>query len=171
MPTKNSENDAFQQWRETGEGIENLTELLKLHAHKVTRQVLKDADDDIAMEAICKVLEKGKTFKDESQFSSWFHAIVVNLCKDELRRRKQRAEVPLSEAEEGWSQRHWGPLIEKLKERISPTEAKFFDLWTLQGLSEPQLVKEMQMTFQQVHNMKELIRYQARKLYANETSK
>ena len=51
---------------------------------------------DVAQEAFVKAYQGLGGFRHESQFSTWLYRIVMNLCKDFLRRKKTRpADEPL----------------------------------------------------------------------------
>ncbi len=50
-----------------------------------------DSVDDIAQEVLITVYKNLKSFRFESQFSTWLYRITVNKCKDHLRRVKIRS--------------------------------------------------------------------------------
>ena len=50
---------------------------------------------DIAQEAFVKAYENLTTFKAESRFFTWLYRILINLCKDFLRKKKVRGFVLL----------------------------------------------------------------------------
>jgi len=47
---------------------------------------------DVAQEAFVKAYENLASFKEESRFYTWFYRVLVNHCKDFLRRKKGRRE-------------------------------------------------------------------------------
>jgi len=51
--------------------------------------------DDIAQEAFIRAFSAIGKFKQQSAFSTWLYRIAVNVCQDELKRRK-RAPQPMS---------------------------------------------------------------------------
>jgi RNA polymerase sigma-70 factor (ECF subfamily) len=55
---------------------------------------------DAAQEAFLKAYRALPGFKGEARFSSWLYQIVMNLCRDRLRRRKGRHLVSLEALEE-----------------------------------------------------------------------
>jgi len=57
----------------------------------------RDLARDIAQEAFVRVHRQLKSFDMSRTFSTWLRRITVNLCIDELRRRRRRTEVPLDE--------------------------------------------------------------------------
>jgi RNA polymerase sigma-70 factor (ECF subfamily) len=62
---------------------------------------------DIAQESFLKAYAALSTYRREMPFTAWLRAIVINLCYDELRRRKRRPEElvgDFTEEEHGWMQ-------------------------------------------------------------------
>ena len=55
----------------------------------------RDDADDIAQEAFIRAFSAISKFKQRSSFSTWLYRIAVNVCHDELKRRK-RAPQPMS---------------------------------------------------------------------------
>ena len=51
--------------------------------------------EDVAQEAFARVFSHRRDFDPAARFSTWLWRIAVNLCRDELRRRGRKAEVPL----------------------------------------------------------------------------
>jgi RNA polymerase sigma-70 factor (ECF subfamily) len=56
--------------------------------------------EDLTQEAFSRVFVRRKDFQQDSRFSTWLWRIALNLCYDELRRRKRRGEQPV-ENEDG----------------------------------------------------------------------
>merc|ERR1711941_183228 len=52
--------------------------------------------DDMAQESLIKAFKSIHQFKANAKFSTWLYRIVMNTCKDELRKRKD-VTVPLEE--------------------------------------------------------------------------
>lgn len=83
--------------------------LIKTHqvvAYNVALRILGNPEDakDAAQEALIKVFKSIKSFKVESQFSTWLYRIVVNTCNDYLRKENRRSHLSLDqriEAKEG----------------------------------------------------------------------
>ncbi len=62
---------------------------------------------DLAQESFLKAFAALPSYRAEMPFGAWLRAIVVNLCYDELRRRRRRPEEPLGDftgAEREWMQ-------------------------------------------------------------------
>jgi RNA polymerase sigma-70 factor (ECF subfamily) len=45
---------------------------------------------DIGQEALVRIFKKIKEFNGEASFKTWLYRVVTNICRDELRRRKNR---------------------------------------------------------------------------------
>jgi len=77
--------------------------------HRFVHRMIPRSDDarDVCQETFLRVLRKADRFKEGSRFSTWMYQIALNLCRDQLRRRKR-----------------WGLLLAEDKEiddRIAPT--------------------------------------------------
>jgi len=73
--------------------IQSFEELIKKHqkfAYNVALKYLKDPVDaeDVTQEALIKAFKYLKNFNKNSKFSTWLYRIVINTCKDELRKTK-----------------------------------------------------------------------------------
>lgn len=81
-------------------------ELLKRHKEKVRNIIYvtlsnTDAIDDIAQEVFITVYKHLKTFRFESQFTTWLYRITINKCKDHLRKKNiRKIFLPLKDDEE-----------------------------------------------------------------------
>lgn len=69
-----------------------LVAIYQERAVRVAYSFLGNFEDarDIAQDAFIKAHEKISSFKAESRFYTWFYRILVNLCKDFLRKKKVR---------------------------------------------------------------------------------
>ena len=73
--------------------IDSFEQLIKKHqqfAYNVALKYLKDPADaeDATQEALIKAFRYLKSFNKNSKFSTWLYRIVINTCKDELRKQK-----------------------------------------------------------------------------------
>jgi RNA polymerase sigma-70 factor (ECF subfamily) len=59
--------------------------------------------EDLAQEAFARLFARRKHYRPVARFSTFIRRIAVNLCYDELRRRKRRSECPL---EDGGGEAH-----------------------------------------------------------------
>lgn len=67
-----------------------LVEKYKKQAYFLALGIVGNADDayDISQEAFLRVYSSAKTFDDSQKFFPWFYAIVANLCRNLLRKRR-----------------------------------------------------------------------------------
>lgn len=92
----------------------------QVYAYNIAYRMLGNTEDakDITQEALIKVYKSISKFKETSNFSTWLYRIVMNTCKDELKKRK---EVTLSLDKEIETQD--GTLsIEIGDERLNPSK-------------------------------------------------
>ncbi|HSH93545.1 MAG TPA: sigma-70 family RNA polymerase sigma factor [Roseimicrobium sp.] len=68
---------------------------------RLCERMLCDAHrgEDVAQEAFARVFARRKDFQPTGKFSTWLWRIAINLCHDELRRRKRRPEHPIEDEE------------------------------------------------------------------------
>jgi RNA polymerase sigma-70 factor, ECF subfamily len=64
-------------------------------AHKMLRD--SAAVEDAFQETFLRVYRRRKSFNQGSRFRPWLYQICLNVCRDQLRRKKRRQEVQLSE--------------------------------------------------------------------------
>lgn len=99
-PPAELENRAYARWKEDKSDalLLELLSLLKTHATRVSwiilRQNSPDFTESMALQVVCE-LEK---FDERSQFSTWAHGIMRNLCYGERRNQKKRRETALEAA-------------------------------------------------------------------------
>lgn len=72
------------------ESFEKLIERHQRTAYNVALRMMGNEEDakDATQEALIKAFRAIKTFREESGFSTWLYRIVMNTCKDELKKRK-----------------------------------------------------------------------------------
>lgn len=71
------------------------------YIYSIAMGVFRNAEDaaDMTQEAFIHLFRVLPSFRGETRFSTWLYRVVMNLCYDELRRRKRRPQ-PTGEAEE-----------------------------------------------------------------------
>ena len=64
-------------------------------AYNIALNYLKDIDEaeDATQEALIKAFKYLKNFHMESKFSTWLYRIVINTCKDELRKKSKENNI------------------------------------------------------------------------------
>ncbi|MFL5804246.1 MAG: RNA polymerase sigma factor [Roseiflexaceae bacterium] len=82
-----------------------LTQLIVSQQHyvySIAMSVLKNPDDaaDLAQEAFMRLFRALPQYNGESRFTTWLYRLVVNLGRDELRRRGRQVPIALSAADE-----------------------------------------------------------------------
>ncbi|MFQ3663229.1 MAG: sigma-70 family RNA polymerase sigma factor [Chloroflexaceae bacterium] len=74
------------------------------YVYSIAMSVLKNPEDaaDLTQEAFIRLFRTLPQYNGESRFTTWLYRLVVNLCRDELRRRGRQVPVapPTSEDEE-----------------------------------------------------------------------
>lgn len=83
-----------------------LAELVRRHQRRALQLAYRSLGDwhlaeDVVQESFLRVNRAAAKYRPDAQFTTWFYRIVVNLCMDELRKRRRRAETTteaLSEA-------------------------------------------------------------------------
>jgi RNA polymerase sigma-70 factor (ECF subfamily) len=129
-----SELDELVQRCQRGE-LAAFTELFRRYEARIYRLAVtilrheRDAED--AVQDVClRVFERIKRYRAESSFDTWLTAVIVNVCRDRLRRQKVRRALPLGwlygeasdenvvETVADWMQRQtlWA-LVDRLEEK------------------------------------------------------
>ncbi len=80
--------------------LDAFTELFHLCKERVYRLALailrNDQDaEDVTQDVFLRVFRQVEDFRDQSAFITWLTAIVVNACRDKLRRQRLRRAIPL----------------------------------------------------------------------------
>jgi len=98
------------------------TQLFREHEARLYRLAVtilrneRDAEDAL-QDAYIRIFVRIKSFRDKSAFETWMTAIMVNVCRDRLRRRKVRRALPLDwlrqQAADGDVVRDAGARIER----------------------------------------------------------
>lgn len=74
------------------------------YVYSIAMSVLKNPEDaaDLTQEAFIKLFRALPQYNGESRFTTWLYRLVVNMCRDELRRRGRQVPVapPVSDQEE-----------------------------------------------------------------------
>ena len=90
----------------------------KIYARAFSMMRNEDEAVDLSQEAWVKAWQRLKQFQGESSFGTWMTRIVINLCLDQLRRRKrQRTESIEEKSEESGGVERQMPVV-----TVNPTE-------------------------------------------------
>jgi RNA polymerase sigma-70 factor (ECF subfamily) len=100
------------------------TELFKAYQARVYRlaiTVLRDEHEaeDVVQDVFVRIFERIKDYRGESAFSTWLTAIVVNHCRDRLRRRKLRRAFSLDRLRGHASEDDLNELVQQRQQRQS----------------------------------------------------
>lgn len=129
------------------EAFITLMEENKQSMYKVARGFLSSQEDvaDAMAETVLKCYEKIGSLKQNSYFKTWMIRILINNCKDILR--KQKRYVPseeISETEDGASQ---GKILEfqELIEPLGEQDRSIFTLYYVYGMKAKEIAAYMNM--------------------------
>jgi RNA polymerase sigma-70 factor, ECF subfamily len=74
-------------------------------AYAVAYRILRDSTraEDATQQALLTAWQRLRTLRDPDRFEAWFHRILVNRCRDELRRRRSwEGKLVLAGSSEEW---------------------------------------------------------------------
>lgn len=74
-----------------------LYELLVSHARAVMFSILRRNDPALAEDAANRVLQNLESFREEGQFTTWAHKIIMSVMYDQRRTERCRKEISMSE--------------------------------------------------------------------------
>ena len=112
-------------------------------AHRLAAWILRDsvgAEDAVQEAALIAWNRRGSLRKADSA-ESWFNSIVVNVCRDELRRRARRRELPSVEpmvesGSEGYARRD---ELDRVLARLTPDQQVVLGLRFGRDMTVPQI--------------------------------
>jgi len=69
-------------------------------AYRLAGMILGNADDarDATQDAVLRAWRAASTLNDPARFDAWFDRILVNACRDQLRRRQRVRFIPLHDS-------------------------------------------------------------------------
>lgn len=100
------------------ESFEILIRKYQKFAFNIALNYLKNVEEaeDATQEALIKAFRYLKNFHMESKFSTWLYRIVINTCKDELRKKSRNQKVVNIDSEETYVDEIEDMTYEPLKE-------------------------------------------------------
>ena len=110
----------------------------------------RDEAEDLAIEVFLKVYKSAKAYRAEAKFSTYLYRITVNLCINELKRRKRHKSVSLnnpvvskelSSPVSILEQREREALVKKMIDTLPPTQRIPLILQVYEGLSYKEISK------------------------------
>jgi RNA polymerase sigma-70 factor (ECF subfamily) len=98
----------------------------KIYARAFSMMRNEDEALDMAQEAWVKSWQRLKQFQGDSSFGTWMTRIVINLCLDQLRKRKRQRTESIEEMDEesGGVERHMPVVVVNPTERLERVELR-----------------------------------------------
>jgi RNA polymerase sigma-70 factor (ECF subfamily) len=98
----------------------------KIYARALSMMRNEDEAMDLSQEGWVKSWQRLKQFQGESSFGTWITRIVINLCLDQLRRRKRQPTDSIEEMNEksGGVERHMSVVMTNPTERLERGELR-----------------------------------------------
>jgi len=115
-------------------------------AHRLATWILQDpsAAEDAVQQAALQAWERRGSLRDPAVVDAWFNRILVNVCKDELRRRARRPAVGAIDVAVGGHQDRSANMDELSRAiaRLTPDEQIVLALRFGRDLTVPQIAAE-----------------------------
>lgn len=98
----------------------------KIYARAYSMMRNEEEAIDLSQEAWVKAWQRLKQFQGESSFGTWMTRIVINLCLDQLRRKKRQRTESIDEMNEesGGVERHLPVVVTNPTERLERAELR-----------------------------------------------
>src|SRR3954465_12655845 len=98
----------------------------KIYARAFSMMRNEDEAVDLSQEAWVKSWQRLKQFQGESSFGTWMTRIVINLCLDQLRKRKRQRTESIGEMNEesGGVERQMPVVVSNPTERLERAELR-----------------------------------------------
>ena len=128
--------------------------LARIHALALRRLDDRAAADDVVQEAFLRIWRHaGRWRADQARFDTWLHRVVLNLCTDRLR---QRREIPMPETPEqidpapsaaaGLERDETGRRVRDAVATLPPRQREAILLHTYQELSNIEAARAMDLS-------------------------
>lgn len=147
-PDRHEVNEVFAEWRQSKDPalLERLAELMTQHATAVAYLVLGQRNLEVAQDAVMKGLESLESFRGDSLFSTWFHAVATNTARDRLRKEiAARKQVELTDDLIAIEPQLSALELEELTRELDPTDQEFVRD-KLEGLVETEMTEKYGLT-------------------------
>src|SRR5580698_8219890 len=98
----------------------------KIYARALSMMRNEDEELDLSQEAWVKGWQRLKQFQGDSKFGTWMTRIVINLCLDQLRKRKRQRTDSIEEMDEetGGVERQMPVVVTNPTERLERGELR-----------------------------------------------
>lgn len=82
--------------------FEQLIGQYQIYVYNIAYRTLNNEEDakDVSQEALIKVFKSISQFTGDAQFSTWLYRVVMNTCKDYMRKQKSRHEHTIQDEDE-----------------------------------------------------------------------
>ena len=115
-------------------------------AHRLAAWILRDpvGAEDVVQEAALIAWRRRSTLRDAASAEAWFNRIVINACRDELRRRARRHDLPgVGAVDDAAAERvAERDEIERAVARLTPDEQIVLGLRFGRDLAVPQIASQ-----------------------------
>ncbi len=83
--------------RGNADALQSLARAHRPAVLRTARHLLGDADaaEDVTQDAFVRLQNALGGFRADAELSTWLYRVTLNLCRDHMRRRRRRTEVPL----------------------------------------------------------------------------
>ena len=156
------------------EALEAVFKLYSGKLYSVAQRILGEAADteEVIQDVFWTVYRKAKSFKGDSQFSTWLYRLTVNAALGRVRRSKKKKEVDYEEflpkfqkdghhlvrpvvdwsdtLDEKYAQRQLQTLIGKALDQLKPIDKSVIVLSDLEGLSDREIAAALSLTISAV---------------------
>jgi RNA polymerase sigma factor (sigma-70 family) len=98
------------------EAFDTLASAAYHRLYAIARRILRDgyAAEDAVQDALVHAWRNLRGLRDPDRFDAWLHRLLVNACKDQVRRRQRRPlEVPVLDIDEPASDDALGRLVDR----------------------------------------------------------
>ncbi len=133
--------------RGDAEAFIELIESNKQSMYKVARGFLHDEEDvaDAMSETVLTCYEKVRTLKHDAYFKTWMIRILINHCKNILRKRKRSIPVETMAEFEGEAQNSGEQEFQELIEPLKEQDRSIFTLYYVYGMKVKEIAACMEM--------------------------
>jgi RNA polymerase sigma-70 factor (ECF subfamily) len=106
------------------EAFEEIVRQYREKAYSLAYHFIGNREDaeDISQDAFVIVYKKASEFRGESSFQTWFYKIIVNLCRNHLRRRRWKKVIGLDSRENKMDEKM---LIDEISAKADTCDVKY----------------------------------------------
>ncbi len=133
--------------RGDAEAFIELMEQNKQSMYKVAKGFLSDEEDvaDAMSETVLTCYEKMRSLRQDAYFKTWMIRILMNHCKDILRKRKRSISVETMPELEDRTADDDGQVFQELIEPLKAQDRSIFTLYYVYGMKVKEIAAYMEM--------------------------